>query len=117
MKSLLAKTLTTTALVLTAFSAAHAYSGKGSPQPAPEEHYWRAPASDRYFDERAARAPAAQTGGSHGTDRFPINATNVPRYKTPDQVRYEKQRDAELEKAAKERPSKPDEFFPKFQYY
>ena len=117
MKSLLAKTLTSAALVLSTITAVHAYSGKGSPQPVTDDHYSRTPASDKYWDERAARAPAAQTGGSHNIDRFPINSTNVPRYQMPDQIRYWKQRDAELEKAAKERPSKPDEFFPKFQWY
>ena len=116
MKTLIAKTLTSATLVLATFAAAHAYSGKGSPQPVTEDHYWRTPASDQYWDERAARAPAAQSGGSHDIDRFPINATNVRVYQTPDQIRYWKQRNAELERQAKERPSQPDEFFPKFQW-
>jgi hypothetical protein len=116
MKSLLAKTLTSATLVLATFAAAHAYSGKGSPQPATEDHYWRTPASDKYWEERAARAPVSPTSSVNDRDRFPSTSTNVQVYQTPDQIRYWKQRNAELEKAAKERPSKPDEFFPKFQW-
>ncbi len=114
MKSHIAKIMSSTVLALVTVTAAQAYNGQGSIQPPPEDHYWQTPAQIQYWKEREARAPTRSTPSE---DLFPIYQGGVRRQYTPEEIRYWKQREADLAKELRERPSKPDEFFPPFQYY
>ena len=56
MKSLIAKTLTSTALALATFTPAHAFSDNNGPWPTVSEENprWFSPAQIRYFEQREA---------------------------------------------------------------
>lgn len=73
MKRLLAKTLTSTALVLVTFTAAHAFSdNKGAWPINPEDQRWFSPEQLRYFEQREAAIAKELKERPSKPDRFPV---------------------------------------------
>jgi hypothetical protein len=101
MKKLLAKTLTSTALVLGTFTTAHALSDNQGPWPADTDNQrWISPAAIHYFDQRTADVPVNSVGRSNP---FPAASEDSPRWFSPDQIRYFEQREAVIAKQVKDR--------------
>ncbi len=110
MKSLLAKTLTSTALVLVTVTVAHAVSDSPFPTAA-KEFADPLPATIQYFDQRTSRGPA-----NSGTQNSPLPSaaqefSSVPL--SPALMRYFEQREAAIATGQKERPSRRSDYVPK----